>query len=203
MTSRTLNRAPAVLLLLARHLAPAQVPLAREPLSASIHVEVVDLLGRPLSGAEVTLAAQSGAAPKTYAAKEGDFGGIPFGKYVLNVAVRGFRTYSESVSVDREEVWRTVALEISTPHTTTPEPVLAGRLSPPPGTGGRTWARLLGIYNGVRLEAPISERGFFHLEPGVDGIYVLVILNQDRVLDMRRVDVFGYTSVTIERVAAP
>jgi hypothetical protein len=191
--------------LLAPQLLSAQAqPDAGNLRSAAIHVQVVDYFGRPLTSATITLAASApNPSAGRFTATGVDMLGVPFGDYVLKVSVPGFKAYSERVDVDRDGIWLSAAMEASMIDTSTSDPVLTGEIRPHPNGHGRVWAGLLGIYNSVRVEAPVSEGGLFHLDPRVDGIYVLVILNDDTVLDTRKVSVFGYTKIMIESEKTP
>jgi hypothetical protein len=187
----------AVLLLVWRESVFGQIQLDLGPQFAEIHVHAVDELGRRIQHASFDLLPIDTEGKPRIDSSSGDFSHIPYGKYMLKVTAAGFNIAQRELEVDRSDVWVTVALLVWEAHVMRPEPTLAGEIIPPISTK-TAWAKLIGVYNDITIEAAITGGRFFHFEPKVHGVYVLMIINDGRILDLRQVELQGYKRLQLQ-----
>jgi len=187
----------AALLLVGTDCVFGQIQLDAGPQFAKIHVHAVDLLGHQIRHANFGLVPTGGEGKLPIESSSGDFSHIPYGKYVLRAMAAGFNIAQREIKVDRREVWVTVALLVWEAHAIRPEPTLAGEVIPPISTK-TAWAKLVGVYNDVTMEAAITEGRFFHFEPEAPGIYVVMIIDDGRILDLTQVEVQGYKRLQLQ-----
>jgi hypothetical protein len=148
-------------------------------------------MGAPLRHATVQLFEPG--SQKAREAGAGDFAQIAYGAYVVKATAPGFEPGEREILVDHDYVWITLALVAWRGHLPPVQPVLAGRVITQ--FSGVMWAKLVGIFNGVSMESAVSSSGYFHFEPKVVGVYVVILLGEGRVLGMAQVTLDGYKSI--------
>lgn len=166
------------------------VALDEGPRIATVHAHLVGVFGYPIGQGRIEMVRKGETTPKLSASEDGDFVRVPYGTYVVKAIVTGFNSREQALEVGRPEVWVTLALTVGSVGGVDPEPVLSGRVIPPVTTG-RAWAKLVGVYNNVNMETAVSSRGFFLFEPKLPGLYVVLVINGERVLDMQQFELRG------------
>jgi hypothetical protein len=157
---------------------------------SAVHIECVDTQGRRLHFAKARLRGAEHEQRPIEGDGNNDFRGIPYGDYIVEAAAPGFNLEKRRLSVSAQDTWLTVSLAPWAQEGDLPSPVLAGRilthLEP-----GSIWAKLIGVYNGVTLESGVTGEGFFHFEPRVPGVYVLLLIRAGQLIEMRKIDLLG------------
>jgi len=154
----------------------------------------VTVFGRPLEADRITL---TPAARRSAASIEGsgaDFW-LASGDYNLAVTIRGFKTSRQTIKVDRSVVWVTVPLILGTQGLDDPQ-ILSGKLLSALPIG-EIWAKLIGIYNNLTAETSVTKEGRFVFQPEPPGRYLVLVINEDRILTMQQVDLQRDTAVEI------
>ena len=186
-----------MLMVLASRPAAGQIHVEPDegPQFGAVHIQPVDILGHPMRQFRVFIIGVGALASVHAESQTGDFPRIPYGDFVIRVSAAGFKTVERVIGVDRPTVWVTVPLAVSS-HFAESVPVLSGKVIPAI-TEGKAWAKLVGVYDNSVIEAAVTTEGRFHFEPKTVGIYVLLIVNEDRVLSMERIELMGYKYIEI------
>jgi hypothetical protein len=170
----------------------AQAPLETDngPKVATIHIRPTDKSGEPIQAATAILK-RIDSSTEIHPSSGTEFLGVPYGDYRLSVGANFFFSRDDViVAVDRREIWRTVTLSIAGIDGVPPcRAVVSGQLKGMPKVTGRLWAKLVGVVDDVSVEADVSERGFFLFEPHFTGAYILMIINDAKVLHTEQLDV--------------
>lgn len=162
----------------------------------NVSILVVDELGHEISNARIELA-REGQPTDRFAIQSGKPVAIAYGKYNLEVIAPAFRTERRLLDVSRPQVWLTQQMTVWAEGESRPHSVLSGEVKSLP-SDGRVWAKLVGVFNDTILESPITEGRFFLFEPRLDGAYLLMIIREGRVLDIRQVALHGYKTVQVQ-----
>jgi hypothetical protein len=175
-----------------------QIQLDVGPQFAEMHVHAVDPVGRQIQHANFDLVPSGKEGGPRLNSTSGGFAHIPYGEYLLRVSAAGFNIAQREIKVDSGEVWVTIALLVWEAHIVRPGPTLAGEVVPPLSMK-TAWAKLVGVFNDVTMEAAITGGGrFFHFEPKAPGVYVLMIIDDGRIIDLRQVEVQGYRRLQLQ-----
>jgi hypothetical protein len=179
----------------------AQIHVAPEhdPQFAAIHIQSVDILGRSIRKGRVQLTSVGNRNGAVFESEAGDFARVPYGDYRVRALAPGFNTGERSITIDRPNMWVTMPLTVWS-HFVSDEPVLSGKIVPPI-VDGAVWAKLVGVYNNVILESAVSEQGLFHFEPKDPGVYIVLVIKSDRVLDTAQIELTGYKRIEMRSAA--
>ncbi len=157
---------------------------------AVVTVVVSDTFGRPIPGAQITLAAVGPSEKFTAIGGETTLEPIPFGRYDLQVRLAGFEPRSERIRIYQPIAVFHIGLEAGAIHSDK-RPELAGTISP--DTKGRSdlWVRLVALYSGDLVENTVDRSGHFELGGMALGKYLLFLFQKDKVVATKTLDVLG------------
>lgn len=173
--------------------AQIHVALEHDPQFAAIHIQSVDILGRSIRKAHVRLTSVGNGNGAVFESETGDLDRVPYGDYRVRALAPGFNTGERSITIDRPNMWVTMPLTVWS-HFVRDEPVLSGKIVPPIADG-TVWAKLVGVYNNVVLESAVTGQGLFHFEPKDPGLYIVLVIKSDRVLDTAQIELIGYKRI--------
>jgi hypothetical protein len=163
--------------------------------AGAVSILVVDEIGHNVPNAEIQLT-RDGQREQHFESTTGKAVTVPYGKYDMEINAPGFRTERRVLDVARPQVFATEQLTVWLEGEPRPHSVLSGEVKQLPTTG-HVWAKLVGVYNDVALESPISE-GFFVFEPGLNGVYLLMIISDGVVLDIQQITLRGYKAIQVQ-----
>lgn len=166
------------------------IGVAQEQDFSSVKVVVSDTFGKPLTGATVTLISLGPAQKFTGTGGRADFDKIPFGQYDLEIRLMGFLTRKERVRVYQPNVVFNTGLELAATHVYD-RPVLRGSIKPSVEERADLWVRLVAIYSNDITENTVDNSGRFELDGMAVGKYLLLVLEKNKVLAAKPIDVLG------------
>ena len=149
-----------------------------------VHV-VYRYWGFPLKDAEITLT-KKGADGKledikkfsSYTIKD-----IPYGKYTLDVWLRGCERESREIVIDQPESWVTVGMRLGQIAGPNSEPLGGRILQFDSGSNDNRWVRLASLYSDLILEAAVDRSsGEFSFTKVPYGSYILLTLSGGKSL---------------------
>jgi hypothetical protein len=155
---------------------------------AHVRATVCDTFGVPVSEAVVTLTSAVGSDKVATTGGIADFENVPLGTYDLDVRLVGFLTRHERVEIQLPEVAFRIGLRLGhTEPSATPE--LTGVVKGGSNGRGDLWVRLMALYSSDFVENNVNGDGGFDLSGMASGKYLLVLLQKDKVLAVKPVDV--------------
>lgn len=163
------------------------VPL--EPDSANVRVIVSETFGRPVPGAKVTLTSVVPGEKFTAIGGEAEFDHVPFGMYDLDVRLIGFVARKERVNIHAPKLIFRIGLELGATHSYEPSE-LSGSIKSGVDRSD-LWVRLVALYSSDLIENVVDSSGHFELVGMPHGKYLLLLLEKDKVLTTRPVDLLG------------
>jgi hypothetical protein len=156
--------------------------------SATVEVKVFDTFGIPLEGAQVTLTAIGPALSFKETGATADFKRVPFGRYDLEVKLVGFETRRQEVRVYGPSLIFRAGLELGS-TSSVEHAELSGLVRSVDPRNSDLWVRLAGIYSSDLIENAVSEKGQFEFVGIAPGKYVLLLLQKDKILAVRQVEI--------------
>ncbi len=170
---------------------------------ATVHIRIVDNSGQDLGDPEVSLF-RSEDDGQDFASRfrilRGSATGLPFGIYKLRARTHGYWSAERQVRVFQDDVWVVLSLELGmgklegglSTYT------LSGRVRNLPPVEQPAWLRLSGVYSTVVIDAKASDTGDFSMSGISQGLYVLVVTQDRKVLDVRTVQVPAAAPIDIK-----
>lgn len=157
-------------------------------------VHVAHCYGSPVEGAEIKLT-RNGEDGKLGDIKKfttHTLEDIPYGKYTLDVSLRGFYLQSREIVIDQPESWFTGGMRLEGIETRNYMP-FGGRVLPSDaGNTDTKWVRLDSLFSNLILEAAVERSsGEFSFTKVPHGSYILLTLSNSNLCDMRRVYING------------
>jgi hypothetical protein len=165
----------------------------QQPSQATVHIVVVDGIGRDLGEAKVDSFKDMGR-DRDLAGRfqKNATKGIPYGVYQVRVDKTGFFTGQMTTQVFQPDVWVVVGLRVGEELPMFPEPrlQLAGTVKNF-GLGEEPiHLRLVAVYSDFMLDARVKasgQMGTFTLAGIIpDGTYILITIGRTRILDVRQ-----------------
>lgn len=115
---------------------------------------------------------------------------IPYGDYILRLAVPGFREYEQTLRVYQPLVSVRIGLSVSR-IVDTPIPIARGIIKPITKETVSLWVKLMPIVNnGSLMESRVKSDGSFRLAGFDPGEYLLVVIRGTKVIYSKQVSLF-------------
>ena len=170
---------------------------------ATVHIRIVDHSGQDLGAPEVSLFRSEDKGQdftSRFRILRSTATGIPFGIYKLRAYAPGFWSGERQVRVFQDDVWVVLSLELGmgklegglSTYT------LSGRVRSLPFPEQPAWLRLSGVYSTVVIDAKASDTGDFSMSGIPQGLYVLIVTQDGKALDVRTVQVPAAGSLEIK-----
>ena len=157
---------------------------------ATVKVVVRDTMGSPVPGAKVTLLSVGPKDKFTATGGEATFDQVPFGLYDMEIRLLGFVTRTEQVRIYQPSVFFNVGLELAATHSYE-RAELSGTVKEDVKGRSDLWVRLVGLYSSDLVENAVDSAGHFELDGMAHGKYLLILIEKDKVLVTKSVDVLG------------
>lgn len=160
-----------------------------QPQKATVHIRIVDSSGQDLGEPKLTLF-RSKSDRQDFASRfrQGSATGLPFGIYKVRVHTQGFWSTEREVRVFQPDVWAVLSLDLGIEG----GPLkynLSGSIRNLPSVEEPAWLRLSGVYSAVVIDGKASATGDFSMAGTPQGLYVLIVTQDRKVLDVRIVQV--------------
>jgi hypothetical protein len=168
--------------------------------TATVHLRIVTTPGDDLGVATVKTFEWEGGdvRPPNFADRfrKNTASDIPYGLYRLCARSTGFWTACTEVPVYQPEVWAVLPLRVE------PDPFglaqVTGMLRNVTSPGSPVWVRLMGVYWGMTVDAKADSSGRFQMSGIPPGQWVLVTIQDKRILDTRPIEVPASGAVEID-----
>jgi len=162
-----------------------------QPQKATVHIRIVDSSGQDLGEPQVELF-RSEKDGKDFAShfRQGS-ATVPFGIYRLRVFTKGFWSAEREVRVFQSDTWVVLSLELGMGELEGGllKTSLSGSIRNLPSVEEPVWLRLSGVYSAVVMDARADDAGHFSMAGIPQGVYVLIVIQDRKVLDVRTVRV--------------
>jgi len=163
-----------------------------QPPKATVHVRIVDSSGQDLGEPKVTLF-RSESNQEDFAShfRQGSATGLPFGVYKLRAYTQGFWSAERQVRVFQHDVWVVLSLELGMGKSEggLSTYTLSGSVRNLPPVEQLAWLRLSGVYSTVMIDAKASATGDFSMAGIPQGLYVLIVTQGQKILEVRTVQI--------------
>jgi len=115
---------------------------------------------------------------------------IPYGDYILRLAVPGFKNYEQTLRVYQPLVSARIGLNVSL-NVDTPIPIAKGNVKPISTDTASLWIKLIPIVNNNSLmESRVKSDGSFQFAGFDFGEYLLVVLRGTTIIYSKQVSLF-------------
>jgi hypothetical protein len=115
---------------------------------------------------------------------------IPYGDYMLRLAVPGFKNYEQTLRVYQPLVFVRIGLNVSL-NVDTPIPIAKGNIKPISTDTSSLWIKLIPIVNNNSLmESRVKSDGSFQFAGFDLGEYLLVVLRGTTIIYNKQVSLF-------------
>jgi hypothetical protein len=172
-----------------------------QPQKATVHIRIVDSSGQDLGEPKVALF-RSESNQQDFASRfrQGAATGLPFGVYKARVYTQGFWSSEREVRVFQSDTWVVLSLELGMGELEGGllKFSLSGSIRNLPPIKEPVWLRLSGVYSAVVIDGKASATGDFSMSGIPQGLYVLIVTQDRKVLDVRTVQVPAAAPVDIK-----
>jgi hypothetical protein len=157
---------------------------------ATVKVIVFDTLGSPIPGARITLTSVGPKQTFTATGGKATLDQVPFGLYDMEIRLLGFVTRAERVRIYQSSVLFNVGLELAANHSYE-RAELSGAVKDDVKGRSNLWVRLVALYSSDLVENAVDSAGHFELDGMAHGKYLLILLEGNKVLATKSVELLG------------